>query len=304
MSKLTPEQLALFSIPNTPEEEANIRAAVENDPDTWIARPTNAAASSAGGAYGDHCRSEHDGLKLVSWNCNMALHRKFDAVVALGADIMVIQEAARPDILKAKGVDLAGWQSAWTGDNPNKGLLVLTRMPLTLEVAPCQAANNKHFIPVAIQARTTFHLLAVWSDNDRKKPGRRKEVGPTLRAIDLASDFLKAAPAMVVGDFNNDAQWDKPGKPNNMANITAALEDIGLTSAYHATTGEEPGSEETPTIYWRDRTKDGPSYHIDYIYTPTQGRGCLMTFEVGGYDEWIGNKLSDHVPLAAIISAK
>ena len=30
------------------------------------------------------------------------------------------------------------------------------------------------------------------------------------------------------------------------------------------------GEESVPTLYWRDRTKDGPTYHIDYVFLPSR----------------------------------
>ena len=45
-------------------------------------------------------------------------------------------------------------------------------------------------------------------------------------------------------------------------------ERLGLVSAYHAIRGEAHGPETVPTLYWRDRTKDGPTYHIDYVFLP------------------------------------
>ncbi len=37
-------------------------------------------------------------MKLVVWNCRMALHEKWDALVAMGPDIAVVPEAASPDL--------------------------------------------------------------------------------------------------------------------------------------------------------------------------------------------------------------
>jgi exodeoxyribonuclease-3 len=51
-----------------------------------------------------------------------------------------------------------------------------------------------------------------------------------------------------------------------------------------------------PTLYWRDRTKDGPTYHIDYVFLPSHlvGRARI---EIGSFEAWCGAGLSDHVPV-------
>jgi exodeoxyribonuclease-3 len=49
-----------------------------------------------------------------------------------------------------------------------------------------------------------------------------------------------------------------------------------------------------PTLYWRDRTKDGPTYHIDYVFLPSS-RIERARVEIGSFEAWCG--LSDHVPV-------
>jgi len=73
-------------------------------------------------------------------------------------------------------------------------------------------------------------------------------------------------------------------------------ESFGLVSAYHAIRGEAHGAESEPTLYWRDRTKDGPTYHIDYVFLPSHlvGRARI---EIGSFETWCGAGLSDHVPV-------
>jgi exodeoxyribonuclease III len=68
------------------------------------------------------------GVRLVTWNCCMALHRKFDALLRLRPDVAVICECAEPQRLAAFGGGLAGCNLApvWIGDNRNKGLAVFT----------------------------------------------------------------------------------------------------------------------------------------------------------------------------------
>jgi hypothetical protein len=57
------------------------------------------------------------------------------------------------------------------------------------------------------------------------------------------------------------------------------------------------GSERHPTLYWRDRTRTGPTFHIDYVFVPQIAIGLLRRVAVGSYAKWIATGLSDHAPL-------
>ena len=93
-------------------------------------------------------------------------------------------------------------------------------------------------------------------------------------------------------------------KVNNHAGVVEALAELGLVSAYHVDRCVDQGAEPEPTHYWRDRKKDGPTYHIDYIFIPRQWQARMREMYVGSFDEWCGSGLSDHVPLAVDIELK
>ncbi len=95
----------------------------------------------------------------------------------------------------------------------------------------------------------------------------------------------------------NNVIWDRPGWRINHRKLVEKLEALGLVSAYHEINGELQGQESQPTLYWRDRKRDGPTYHIDYIFVPRDWVGGVRSFSVGGFDDWVGSGLSDHVPL-------
>src|SRR4051812_40477094 len=64
-------------------------------------------------------------MRMAIWNCAMALHRKFDAMLRLRPDIAVICECAEPKRLQelAGSVEF-GAGAVWVGNNRNKGLAV------------------------------------------------------------------------------------------------------------------------------------------------------------------------------------
>jgi exodeoxyribonuclease III len=47
--------------------------------------------------------------------------------------------------------------------------------------------------------------------------------------------------------------------------------------------------------------RDGPTYHIDYIFLPTQWLGHVRELDIGTFEDWCGSGLSDHVPIVVDI---
>ena len=237
-------------------------------------------------------------MRLVAWNCNMAMHRKLEALRWLAPDVAVLSECARPDIVAERaGLAGLGADSIWTGTNRHKGLAVLGFNGYRVALDPRYKASHRYVAPVQVSGQRRFNLLAVWAQNFSAGVTRKRQPGPLRLALRRYRAFLTEAPSVVAGDFNNNLIWDKPGWLMNFSHTTETLAALGLASAYHHATGEAFGEESTPTIYWRDRTKDGPAYHIDYVFAPHLWLRKTRNIEVGRFEDWCGAKLSDHVPL-------
>ena len=102
----------------------------------------------------------------------------------------------------------------------------------------------------------------------------------------------------MAGDFNQNVIWDRPrATERNHSRTITACSEAGLVSVYHEWTGENHGEELAPTIYSRNRTEDGPRYHIDYAFIPREWFPSITSLQVGSYADWVGSKRSDHVPL-------
>ncbi len=228
----------------------------------------------------------------------MAFHRKVDAVLDLNPDIAVISECAKPEILLERGAN--AWMEGdpvWIGKNPNKGLGVFAFNDYSASLAEPWHPYLAHIAPVQIQGPTEFNILAVWAQNMSGGTYRKGQSGPLRRALSAYRDFLTNRPTIVAGDFNNNIFWDKPGWRMNHQTVVDKLSELGLVSAYHESMREAQGAETVPTHYWRDRKKDGPTYHIDYAFVPTTWMWMLKQFELGTFEDWCGNGFSDHVPL-------
>ena len=242
-------------------------------------------------------------MRLVAWNCNMALHRKDDALLRLRPDVAVISECAHPEKLCSRGnCDWIEGEPVWVGHNPDKGLAVFTFNGFAARLGRAYGPNLKHIAPVDITGTVEFNLLAVWAQNASAGVTRKHQLGPLRRALARYEAFLSAGPAVVAGDFNNNAIWDRAGWRINHMPAVAKLEKFGLHSVYHEITGELQGEESIPTHYWRDRRKDGPTYHIDYIFMPDPWFDAVTEFHVGSFEEWCGSSLSDHVPVVVDVA--
>ncbi|HLZ27356.1 MAG TPA: endonuclease/exonuclease/phosphatase family protein [Chloroflexota bacterium] len=241
-------------------------------------------------------------MRLVAWNCRSGIHRKLEALHALAPDVAIIPECCNLEILARKAPGLAPTSALWIGANPNKGLGVFSFGPHHLERDDAYDPSISYALPVRVSGlgpdRTgeRFHLVALWAHHGVVGT-RMSTTGPTLQALAAYESFLLARPSIVAGDFNNHVRWDKVGKAWNHANTVAAFERLGFVSAYHEFLGLEQGAEQHPTFYWRTRSADGPTYHIDYVFVPRASVGRLQSVAVGSRADWIATGLSDHVPL-------
>jgi len=244
-------------------------------------------------------------MRLVAWNCNMALHRKLAALMALKPDVAVLSECASPArLLERLGPGTLDCEPIWVGANRDKGLAVLGFNGYRARLADDVYRKSLRFIaPVRIEGPLRFNLLAVWAQNFSDGIRRKRQPGPLRLALtrDYRA-FLGAGPAIVAGDFNNNIFWDRPGYLINHSHTVALLENYGLVSAYHHARGEAQGAESEPTLYWRDRLKDGPTYHIDYVFVPRTWAAGIREMSVGTFDDWCGARLSDHVPLVVDVA--
>ena len=78
-------------------------------------------------------------MRVIAWNCNMALDRKFDALLDVHPDIAIVSECAEPGRFRARlKFDRIKDDPVWIGQNPNKGLAVFTFNGYTARLSkPC-----------------------------------------------------------------------------------------------------------------------------------------------------------------------
>ena len=222
---------------------------------------------------------------------------------ALAPDVAVVQECADLDTLARKAPEFEPTSAIWTGNNPNRGLGVFSFGPYRLERAGGDDATITYAVPTRVRGPSSFNLVGLWAHYGTA-PLRVATPGPTLMALRTYAHLLSEGPAIMAGDLNNHVRWDRPGKASNHANTIAAGARLGLVSAYHAFHRVEHGAERHPTLYWRDRTRDGPTFHIDYVFVPQVAASLMDRVAVGSYAKWIAKGLSDHAPVIVDFAPK
>jgi exodeoxyribonuclease-3 len=235
-------------------------------------------------------------MRLVAWNCGGGFHRKAAALLALEPDVAVVSECAGLERLLAKVPWFQPAGALWTGDVGQKGLAIFSFGAYRLASCRNHRPAITYALPVRVEGPTSFNLLGLWAHH-HKAPLSVRDPGPTLGALAAYQRLLRRGPTIVAGDLNNHIRWDRPRKASNHANAITAFGRLGMVSAYHHVFGVAQGGERHPTLYWRDRTETGPTYHIDYVFLPRGAAAHILSFSIGRFADWTAAGLSDHVPL-------
>ena len=228
-------------------------------------------------------------MKLLTWNCCRGPFETKTALVDnLKADISVFQEIAKPVADRANVL--------WFGKNPKIGMAIQVSSPYSLTVLPELQGIPDYIIPVQVNGPKSFTLFAVWTTKDKALPYVRS----LSTALDLYVGLLgQGAPAVVMGDFNSNAIWDKQHpKHLNHSSMVDRLDKVGLVSAYHNHSSIDHGQETTSTFYMHRKKEKG--FHIDYCFLPRAWAESISTVRVGAFEDLA--EASDHRPLLVQIS--
>jgi len=234
---------------------------------------------------------DHIRLRIVTWNCNMALRLKFDRLRSLRPDVAIIQECADPDGAKGWRPDCTGCD--WIGFNPDKGLGVFSFGDLTLTRSASYAETYALYLPVTVTGWCHFNLLGLWAADPRKIPAGA--TNDPAAALCHYRGFLATGPTVVTGDFNRLPQQISARRGGPGSSVVDLLAGAGLTNADFAMS-DASGQPALRRTHFHQR-KFSRGFVVDYIFIPTAEAACLVAFEVGDPHDWI--TWSDHVPLMA-----
>ena len=226
-------------------------------------------------------------IRVVTWNCNGAFRKKWQAVEALNADILVIQECEDP----RQTTDLAyqSWSSdhLWTGLSKNRGLGIFPKRGISVSAVGPDLGPLQLFLPCVVDGK--WPLLATWTL--QANSSTFGYIGQLWKLLQSHSAFLTHSGAMLVGDLNSNARWDVWDRWWNHSDVVQSLSKLGLLSAYHQHFEEPQGAEQRPTFFLQ--RKLAKPYHIDYAFTGPQW--SVKHVEVGEPSQWLA--FSDHMPV-------
>src|SRR5260370_5728700 len=171
-------------------------------------------------------------MRIVIWNCNMALHGKYEHLLALTPDIAVIPECAGIELIRGKAPDFVPSSSIWIGDNRHKGLGVFTFGAYRAEQSAIYQSKFPHVSPVRIDGPTQFNLLAVWACHAHANSYEARQ-GPLMRAMRAYREFIQDSPTVVAGDFNDNVLLCKTEKLNNHGTKFNCSTTLALCSPSH-----------------------------------------------------------------------
>jgi hypothetical protein len=226
-------------------------------------------------------------MRLATWNCCRGPYEKKAGLLdALGADIAVIQECARP---QAESDSLL-----WFGDNPRQGLAVAASGDYRLRRVRRARSVPKYVLPVEVSGPRSFLLFAVWTKTSQE----HRYVEAAVRAVFLYRKLFASGPTVFMGDVNSNVIWDHqhPADRCHTA-LVNDLAELGLVSAYHTFFDEAHGKETRPTYYFH--WKEAKPFHLDYCFIPKAWVPALRKVSVEPYEPWKAH--SDHRPLTVDI---
>jgi exonuclease III len=225
-------------------------------------------------------------VRVVTWNIAGAFWRKAAVIDSLDADIAIIQECRYADLSAHRG---SSGDFAWIGAENGSGLAVIAGDGWTMSGSEPACADH-FFLPTTLsRGMLKFSVLGVWV-----KPAE-DYLAPTMRAIEAASMFAAHGAAIMAGDFNANAVWDRRGRSRTFGKVVERLAAAGLSSAWHQFTGEQHGLESAPTFHlYRAEAK---AYHIDYLFLRKASVWEIASVRIGRFEHWIRSGLSDHLPV-------
>ncbi len=222
----------------------------------------------------------------------MAFRKKFESIIKLKPDVLVIQECESHAKLGKHLEEINYNQIIWYGNNPNKGIAILSFNSFGIEINENHNPEFDYIIPIKLKLnQKIINLFAIWA-MPHKSQRNKGYVGQIWGAINYYEQELNKE-SILIGDFNSNAMWDKKRKIGNHTDVVHFLAQKEIHSMYHESHKRNHGGEQDPTLFLL-KNKQKP-YHMDYCFASATLSSKETTFSIGRYEDWIG--LSDHMPI-------
>jgi exodeoxyribonuclease-3 len=202
-------------------------------------------------------------MKIITWNCNMALRKKAGFILTHQPDILIVPECEHPDKLAFPDTRQKPTGILWFGKNPHKGLGIFSFNSYKICELEGHNRDLKLIVPISVsRGRFACTLFAIWAFNPDDAEG--KYVEQVWKAVHHYETLLTGTRTILAGDFNSNTIWDRKNRAANHSSVVQFLETRGIRSAYHMHHNQTQGKEAHPTFYlYRHRER---SYHIDYCF--------------------------------------
>jgi exonuclease III len=226
-------------------------------------------------------------MRIITWNCAGKFREKFDHILTLNSDILIVQECEKDTCIKVN--EKYKMKSLWFGDKVHyKGLGIFYKTDCEINLYNYFSFNYKLIIPLVVDLKKIkFHLMPVWTFSEEKRSYNIQ----LEEAIPFYTDYLKVSEVLVIGDYN--APYRKGAKPNYIGKIDTQLKALNLQSIYHVFNNVEIG-EHIESTFYHQRNIEFP-HMLDYAYGSKYFQDNISNVSVGNYADWIDK--SDHMPL-------
>jgi hypothetical protein len=228
-------------------------------------------------------------MRLITWKCRVGGFRnKAKYIAPLRPDILAVQELEPIDRIDTLAGDAQPTFRDRRADPafPRRaiGVFSYTDTQLTPVDLPEPLFSFRRY--EACHGEVTFNVIAVWpwQTKSSKTAYRQAHEG-----LGLHASWIGQRPTVILGDFNTNASF----AGSNWRDLLDLLKPLGLVSAYHSYSNEEPGREQKPTHFHKG--SETRSFHLDYCFIPQAWVPHLKSVEVGTYADW--HTISDHAPV-------
>ena len=229
-------------------------------------------------------------MRLVSWNCKAAFHRKHRLICELKPDLLIVPECEKLEVSSLDFGTLSIRSFKWIGNNPRKGIAIFSFGDYQFEVLPIFNPKHRWVVPLKVSGSRSFILLAVWA---MPNSDTGSYVQPLFNALEEYGESIHTGEIYIMGDFNANFIFDRPSRIHKFQDLVGDLRAKGIRSLFHEQHGTEHGREAQKTFYMYHHEDKG--YHIDYIFGGENVKNGSFDVSIGSFSDW--HKYSDHMPL-------
>lgn len=195
-------------------------------------------------------------MRILSYNINRFSHEKLGKVLQLEADVYIL-----PELANQLSVHLpAGYNMEWMGDLDFKGLGVIWKSGMDVEIPQWFNPRCEYLLPLVIDR---ILIIAAWpTKTERNKPKSYPQIA--MEALGEYVPHFKQYPVIISGDMNCYKGQSGETQQFSINSIVDFLSSCGIVSVYHQQTGEAIGEESTATYY--HQFNEQRPFFLDYTF--------------------------------------